>query len=305
MLRNLNNTDLNLLRVFRVVAECGGFSASQAELNVSTSTISLQMSHLETRLGAKLCHRGRAGFSLTDEGRHVLNACNHLFDNIQVFQNKMDNISDELSGDIDLAVVEGNSSHHDFQLHNAIRRFHRRNSGAHINIKTAAPNICERSILDDKVDIGVGLFTRKIPQLNYVWLFSSRVDLYCGQSNPLFDRKDTDISIDEVIAFPHVRRGYFSNNQMPKSHRPFNNQAIASSIEAMSYFLLSGQFLGFLPDHYAQRWVDKGQMRQLKTEHFGYIWNFYLGWRKGREFKTTTRAFIEDMRIEGITNVSQ
>lgn len=301
MLRNLKNTDLNLLRVFRVVAECGGFSASQAELNVSTSTISLHMSDLETRLGAKLCHRGRAGFSLTDEGRRVLDACDQLFDDLQQFEIKMDNLSGELTGDVYLAVVEGNNSHHDFHLQDAIKRFHCRNNGAHINIQTAAPNVCERLILDDQVDFGVGLFTRKMPQLDYEWLFSSRIDLYCGPGNPFFDRKDEDIDIDEVLAFPHAQRGYFSSNQMPKAHRAFNNQAIASSIEAMSYFLLSGEFLGFLPNHYAQQWVDKGQMRPLQTGRFGYTWNFYLASRQGRELKATARALIEDVQLESKT----
>jgi len=296
MLRNLKNTDLNLLRVFRVVSECGGFSAAQAELNVSTSTISLQMSDLETRLGARLCNRGRAGFSLTEEGQRVLDACDQLFDDIQRFEIKVDNISGKLTGNVCLAVVEGNNSHHDFHLHKAIKRFQQRNNGAHISIQTAAANVCERLILDDQVDFGVGLFTRKMPQLDYEWLFSSRIDLYCGKESPFFDRKEEDISIDEIIAFPHVRRGYFSDVQMPKAHRPFNNQAVASSIEAMSYFLLSGEFLGFLPNHYAQQWVDKGQLRALKTAHFGYNWNFHLAWRRGREFNSTTSAFIKDVQ---------
>jgi len=128
-------------------------------------------------------------------------------------------------------------------------------------------------------------------------LYSSRVDLYCGKDSPFFDRNDEDINVDEVIAFPHARRGYFSNNQMPKSHRPFNNQAIASSAEAISYFVLSGEFLGFLPNHYAQQWVDKSQMRPLKSKHFGYNWNFHLAWRQGRELNKTTRAFIEDVKM--------
>ncbi len=226
----------------------------------------------------------------------VLDACDQLFDDIQRFEIKVDNISGKLTGNVYLAVVEGNNSHHDFHLQNAIKRFQQRNKGARINIRTGAPNVCERLILDDQVDFGVGLFTRKMPQLDYDWLFSSRIDLYCGKDSPFFDCKEEEINIDEIIAFPHVRRGYFSDNQMPKPHRSFNNQAVASSIEAMSYFLLSGEFLGFLPNHYAQQWVDNGQLRALKTAHFGYNWNFYLAWRKGREFNSTTSAFIKDVQ---------
>ena len=60
----LHDVDLKLLRVFATIVKCGGFSAAQAALNAGPSTISEQMSHLETRLGVKLCQRGRSGFHL-------------------------------------------------------------------------------------------------------------------------------------------------------------------------------------------------------------------------------------------------
>jgi DNA-binding transcriptional LysR family regulator len=298
MLRNLSNADLSLLRVFRVVAKYEGFSAAQAELNVGPSTISLQMSDLESRLGAKLCNRGRSGFMLTEEGKLVLEASDKLFDDLQQFQSKVDTITGDLMGELHIAVVEGNNTHFEFRLHETIRRFQRRNSTACIHIRTAAPNVSERLILDDEADIGVGLFTRKMPQLEYESLFSSRVGLFCGQQNPFFDRDDSSINTDEIYTFPHVRRGYFSNDQMPKPHKAFNNCAVASSVEAMAYFLLSGEFLGFMPIHYAQRWIDSGELRPLKTDQFEYTWNFYLAWRKGRGLKATARAFLDDIRTE-------
>lgn len=295
---NLSSTDLNLLRVFRVVAQCGGFSAAQAELNVSPSTISLQMSDLETRLGTKLCQRGRSGFMLTAEGKLVLEASDKLFVNLQEFQDQVASVTGDLVGELRVAVVEGNNTHEEFHLSKAIARFQGRNSDARLNLQTASPNAIERYILDGKMDLGVGLFTRKMPQLDYEDLFASRVGLYCGRGSPFFDRADKDIDMDEIYAFPHVRRGYFSNDQMPKPHKSFNNQALASSVEAMSYFILSGVFLGFLPNHYARRWLDRGMLRPLKPERFEYTWHFYLAWRKGWSPNLAAKAFIDDIRAE-------
>ncbi len=61
--------DLRLLRVFKAVVENGGFSAAEAELGITRSTISVHMANLETRMQLKLCIRGRQGFSLTEDGR--------------------------------------------------------------------------------------------------------------------------------------------------------------------------------------------------------------------------------------------
>ena len=68
-LGQLSDMDLRLLRVFRVVADCGGMAAAELELNIGSSTISRHIKDLETRLGLRLCRRGRAGFALTPERR--------------------------------------------------------------------------------------------------------------------------------------------------------------------------------------------------------------------------------------------
>ena len=48
-MNQLHTVDLKLLRVFAEIVKCGGFSAAQAALNIGHSTISDQMTHLESR----------------------------------------------------------------------------------------------------------------------------------------------------------------------------------------------------------------------------------------------------------------
>ena len=61
-LAQVSDFDIRLLRIFRSVVECGGFSAAETVLGIGRSAISQQMSDLEQRLGLRLCQRGRAGF---------------------------------------------------------------------------------------------------------------------------------------------------------------------------------------------------------------------------------------------------
>ena len=70
-LAQVSDFDIRLLRLFRSVVECGGFSAAESVLGIGRSAISQQMSDLEQRLGLRLCQRGRAGFALTEEGRSL------------------------------------------------------------------------------------------------------------------------------------------------------------------------------------------------------------------------------------------
>ena len=64
----ISDADLRLLRIFSTIADCKGFAAAQAELNLSAASISSYIAAIEQRLGVRLCNRGRAGFALTDKG---------------------------------------------------------------------------------------------------------------------------------------------------------------------------------------------------------------------------------------------
>lgn len=82
----LSKADMHLLYVFGTVVEARGFSAAQITLNVSASTISRQITDLETRLGLRLCQRGRKGFRLTEKGEIVYAAARKLFAELDLFR---------------------------------------------------------------------------------------------------------------------------------------------------------------------------------------------------------------------------
>src|SRR3546814_9747497 len=66
--RPLTERDLKSLRVFCAVAQVGGFSAAERELNMSKASISCHIREIEQQLGVRLCERGPAGFRLTTAG---------------------------------------------------------------------------------------------------------------------------------------------------------------------------------------------------------------------------------------------
>jgi len=78
MLGQVHDPDLHLLRLFVTVVEAGGFSAAQGVLGLSQPTISQRMAHLETRVGYRLCSRGKGGFHLTEKGALLLDAARGL-----------------------------------------------------------------------------------------------------------------------------------------------------------------------------------------------------------------------------------
>jgi DNA-binding transcriptional LysR family regulator len=85
----MKDTRLVEMRVFRAVAEAGGFTAGARVLGVSQSFASQTVADLERRLGVPLLHRSTRARRLTPEGESYLAACRRLLEEIDVAEGEL------------------------------------------------------------------------------------------------------------------------------------------------------------------------------------------------------------------------
>lgn len=71
------------MRVFRAVADAGGFTAAAHALGVSQPFVSRAINSLERRLGVALIHRTTRGQRLTEEGLRYLASSRRIIDEIE------------------------------------------------------------------------------------------------------------------------------------------------------------------------------------------------------------------------------
>lgn len=67
-----SNIEIDLLRAFVAVVDCGGFSAAAERLLRGQSAVSLQIKRLEERLGVRLLQRSPRHLALTADGERIL-----------------------------------------------------------------------------------------------------------------------------------------------------------------------------------------------------------------------------------------
>ena len=60
--------------------------------------------------------------------------------------------------------------------------------------------------------------------------------------------------------------------------------------------ILSGSYLGHLPDHYARQWVADGRLRAIAGEGLTLLSTFYMVTPKARRQPRLAEAFIEVVR---------
>lgn len=269
MLNRVRDADIHLLRVFVAVAECGGLSAAQDRLNVAASTISTQISNLQTRLGFRLCERGRAGFSLTNQGEIVLTSTYKLLRDLGEFVNTTEATQDDLIRSVRIYLIDNILTHPGCWFSTAMAQLRRDNPYLQLEVCQMAPGRIETALLKRETDLALGWFNSLTPSLRYEPFFHERHQVYCGADNPLFDRAPYDIAPQELEQADWVARGYDLPQTIHFAHPPVAT-AVSHYMEGVAHFVLAGTHIGYLPEHLAALWVNSGTMRASYPDTYFY-----------------------------------
>ncbi|NKQ11298.1 LysR substrate-binding domain-containing protein [Pseudomonas sp. SST3] len=291
-LNQVADFDLRLIRLFRTVVECGSFSAAESILGISRSAISLHMSDLEKRLGVRLCQRGRAGFALTDEGREVLRAGDAVLAAIEGFRSEVNQLHQQLRGDLNIGIVNNLVTQPKMRITQALKAVRAQGAGVRINISMSTPGDIERGLLDGRLHVGAVPLVSPLSGLEYSLLYEEHSNLYCSREHPLFARAAT-VDMDELSCADAVVPSYRMTAEAIGLHQQLSLAASATDREGIAFLILTGSYIGFLPDHYAANWVDKGLMAPLNPERLFFDTKLALATRKGRRHHLILEHFIE------------
>ncbi|MCJ8273315.1 MAG: LysR family transcriptional regulator [Psychrosphaera sp.] len=291
----VTNFDIRLLRVFRAVVECGGFSAAEVELNISRSAISISMADLEERVGLRLCQRGRAGFSLTDEGELVYQASQQLMTSLENFRTQVNAIHAELKGELIIGITNNLVTMKHMKVTNALHTLKKLGPEIEVQIRMNPPNEIERSVLDGGLHVGVVPDLRKLPGLEYFQLYDEESHLYCNSDHPLFGMNDEEITDKMIHKADAVSPAYAQLAETKVHYQDLNTTAIGNDREGVAFLIHTGSYIGYLPTHYAKQWLASGEIRALRPDKFNYSTNYHAVTRKGARPNLILETFLKEL----------
>jgi len=292
-LAQVGDFEIRLLRLFKTVVECGSFSAAEGRLGITRSAISLHMNDLEKRLGMRLCQRGRAGFSLTDEGREVLKASQSLFAALEGFRSEVNQLHQHLRGQLNLGIINNLVTQPRMRITHALAALKRAAPGVVVNIGMTLPSEIETGVLDGHLHLGVLPLINALAGLEYLPLYEERALLYCSRAHPLFAVANDEVDESVLAAQDAVGPNHLLNQDGHDRHAALNCTARASDREGVAFLILTGCYIGYLPDHVAQPWVVQGQLRALNPERFHFDTPLAAVTRKGRRPNLVLERFLE------------
>lgn len=289
---HVSEIDLRLLRVFHTVAEQGGFSAAEITLGKSKSSISLDISALETRLGLTLCLRGRSGFALTDEGRDVLEATRSLFINLEHFRQQINQASGMLSGTFTLYVPDNIQTHGETPLVKAIHTFTQSHPSVFMHLHSASTKEVEVAVMNGQATAGIALYAQGRAPQGCRPLVAEASYLFCGARHPLFHVPEEDITLDVLASQNMVSVGEVATSDMWENIRHhFTYRAKADKLDARALLILSGSYLGFLPEVFAAPLVAQGLLRRIAFNNLRLITCCHLLTRTSPETSLMVETF--------------
>jgi LysR family transcriptional regulator, transcriptional activator for bauABCD operon len=288
----ISDFDLKLIRTFRAVADCGGFSLAELEQGMTKSAISKQISDLETRLGVQLCRRGRSGFALTTEGQAVYKASTRLFGEIEGFRAELNALKRQPVGTLFIGCIDSLVTSSCTTIIDILTRFSQDYPKVELKMVIASAAEIDQSVASRRLQIGFSTDRGKVSGANSLPLFSEVGYLYCSDRHPLFGVDEAELTVDMLNAQRYAQHAYSEAELRDEHNTHLNPSASGQFTEGIAMLILTGNFVGFLPQHYAQSWVDAGKMRQLMAGNVRKVTNIRMLYPEEAQFFPLVSAFV-------------
>jgi DNA-binding transcriptional LysR family regulator len=289
----LSVSDIRALRVFRSVVEHGGFTGAQLALSMSQSTISFQIKALEERLGFSLCQRGRRGFELTDRGQAVYEYSHSLTTALSSFEIQLGELRSRATGVLRVGIVDATVTDSVLGLDEVIYQFVKKASEVDLRITIGSPEQLIADIAKGGVDFAISPRIKLLPGYSQAEFHHEINSLYCGDRHPLFGKKDP--TREDVEAARFVVRPYANKAEL--QHFPNATVgAYSSNIEAQAMYILSGHFLGYLPDHMTTMFRNNERLKALLVSESQIRSPFVIIAPKHKKASLSQRIFIQELR---------
>jgi DNA-binding transcriptional LysR family regulator len=211
----------------------------------------------------RLCNRGRSGFGLTAEGERVYAATSQLFASIEVFRSQINDTIENLSGTLYIGLVDTIVTYANSRLHRAITAYTTKYRNVQMRIISGSSAEIYRAVQDMRVHIGVTVPESEHPDIVALPLFEETSKLYCARTHPLFAVPDDKLTATQLEGCSFVQHGYSDAERDYVTRMNLSPKSVSHVTEGVLFLILTGNYLGFLPSHYAELWARRGDIRPL------------------------------------------
>lgn len=285
------NIDLELYRVFFVVAKHKHMTKASEELHISQPAISQSIKKLEEQLGGTLFLRSNKGMELTEEGKMFYEYVKGALELINNAENEFTSFKNLDKGEIKIGCSTTLTK---LVLLDALKRFHPNYPNININITNDLTSNLINDLKLGKLDFVIfnesnikesNLNLQKIKELKQGFVY-----------NPLF-YKDEVKSFEDLNNYPLILQKEESNSRKLLDYIALNNNVkLIPKMEVVSQELITeftniGLGIGFVIIDLAKR--NFNDLEELKLNKKIPNINVYLATNKSISLTFASKTFIK------------
>ncbi|WP_221798842.1 LysR family transcriptional regulator [Oceanobacter mangrovi] len=296
---NLVDINLKLLRIYMAVVEMNGIANAQAALNKDASTISRAIARLEEQLGLRLCERGRQGFELTADGDQVYRQAVQLFGALRSFRQHVSELGTPAGGSLAISMIDNLVSDPNCPLPLALQTLVRRyGADIDISLQVHTPAEAERQLAEKRVDVALGIFETPQAWLNYAPLYEEVDKLFCAPHSVvgqlLAAGADETAVRESLLEHDFVTRKFLNSSDLSSlaaQHR--GEQIFSSNLEALVILILSGRYVGFVPQHFAEPYLQQGRFVAVLADQLEHKSRLQAAWTPAAGERAIVRELLQ------------
>ena len=259
--------DLNLYKVFYVVANAGNITKASEELYISQPAVTKSIKQLENSLGGKLFIRTKKGVKLTDEGNVLLKYVKNILEEAKNAENKFNSLMKLEDGKIHIGASATVTKHF---LMKYIKKFHE----LYPNIEIKITNELTTNLVKDLRNGYVDFLVTNLPVKDYLDLDIKPCallhDTFACNSTYL-PKIDKVYSLEEIVKYKTIAQKQPSNTRsFLDKYMEENNIEFNPDIEIVSYnlvveFTKAGFGIGYVTREFAKQELENKEIYELEV----------------------------------------
>ncbi len=261
--------NLELYRVFYMVAKCGSLTKAADELFISQPAVSQAIKQLETQLGTQLFNRTHRGMELSLQGgkliiRQVEDALKLLDD----VENKLSELKTTATGTIRIGATDSIFSH---ILADKIVKYNASFPGVKIELITGTTPETLTQLKENKCDIGFINLPIDDKDVNFTGTVAHLSDVFvAGKKYEAL--KDKKLGLAQLQEYPLLM---IESNTIARRALATYTQTLGIQLhpdievenwDLMLKFAESGMGIGCVPREYAKPFLDSGELFEVQVE---------------------------------------
>lgn len=229
------NVNLDLYRIFYIVAKNGSISAAADVLFISQPAITFQIKKLEEQLGISLFTRTKRGVILTDEGKVLFDYVNNAIENIINGENALSNLKNLDSGIIRIGASTTVCRH---VVMPYLEKFHELYPKIDIQIVNNLTTNLLKELRNGNLDIlFLNMPMNENKDLNIISINDVQ-DIFVGNKK-YYDLTKGKINLKELNEYPLIFQKLPSNTRAYlNNYLKSNNVDLKPQLEVVSYNLI-------------------------------------------------------------------